>query len=449
MKEPKSKNPLLGFKIFSYAVAIFFSILILYPLLYILANAMKDSSSIYNVPPSILPDQAQALDVYVDYSSLSHLTQEELLPLLQQDHVLVTMGLVADSNLAKESVFEISFYAMMGEKTIYSARSHRTLLDLEKDNGILNGVFVSQKTLTHGDRVENLSGALGFDFNLEGLSKGGNLGDINEEPVALMAGEVLASGYELAGTYLGTAQSSNPLLLLESFIHYAKLPSYIYSRNEVIAKYSFGAFFFNTIVVIGFAILSQTTLCALTAFSLSKLLPPRVANGMLLFFLGSTMIPFVAIMVSQLEMFISMGLYDNYAAILLPHLLPYGFFVYLYKGFFDNLPPSLFEAARIDGANDFFLFTNICMPLSKPIIAVIALQTFLSNWNDFFWAWLVTERQELWTLNVALYNISKVTSVKPNFTMGLSVLTIIPVLILTIAFSNQIKDNIASVGVKG
>ena len=110
---------------------------------------------------------------------------------------------------------------------------------------------------------------------------------------------------------------------------------------------------------------------------------------------------------------------------------------------------EIVEAARIDGASNLYLFFRVCMPLSKPIISVIALQTFLSNWNDFFWAWMVTEKQNLWTLNVALYNISKVTSVRPNFIMGLSVLTIIPVLLLTILFSNQIKESIATAGIKG
>ena len=61
------------------------------------------------------------------------------------------------------------------------------------------------------------------------------------------------------------------------------------------------------------------------------------------------------------------------------------------RGFFDQLPQSLFDAARIDGAGNWYSFVKICMPLSKPIISLIALQTFLANWNDFFWAWLVTE----------------------------------------------------------
>ena len=170
---------------------------------------------------------------------------------------------------------------------------------------------------------------------------------------------------------------------------------------------------------------------------------------MLFFFLGSTMIPFISIMIPQFTMFQRLGFYNNYRALLMPFLLPYGFYIYLYKGFFDQLPQSLFDAARIDGAGNWYSFVKICMPLSKPIISLIALQTLLANWNDFFWAWLVTEKQSLWTLNVALYNISKNQFIKMNFIMGLSLFSILPVMLLTIIFSSQIKKSIISSGIKG
>ena len=90
------------------------------------------------------------------------------------------------------------------------------------------------------------------------------------------------------------------------------------------------------------------------------------------------------------------------------------------------------------------------MPLSKPIISLIALQTFIGNWNDFFWAWLVTEDQKLWTLNVALYNISNNVATKTKIAlMGLAVVTITPVILLSILFSKQLKQSIVASGVKG
>ncbi|MEG0616363.1 MAG: carbohydrate ABC transporter permease [Oscillospiraceae bacterium] len=434
------------FKLLSYLVMIVFALMIIYPLLYITTNAMKDSARIYDVPPQIFPDAANSLSVVVDYSSLDTLNDDELLPLLWQDHIISAVSSVYE--MPKDSIFEIKFYGTMHGKTIYYARAHRTRIDLEKDNGVFKGIAITQKTLVGANRCEKAVNSLGYTFDRNGIAKKPtpNLqtGELNTK-----AEQFLCDKYQLSGKISGTNIKQNNLLLAESFIHYIKLPSFVYSRNEVIAKYSFFSFFFNTALVLCWAVLTQVVLCAITAFPLSRLLPKKTANMMLLFFLGSTMIPFVAVMIPQFTMFKQMGFYDNYAALLLPHLLPYGFFVYLYKGFFDNLPGSLFEAARIDGAGNGYIFFKICMPLSKPIISVIALQTFLANWNDFFWAWMVTEKQNLWTLNVALYNISKVTSVKPNFIMGLSVLTIVPVLLLTILFSNQIKASIATAGIKG
>ena len=176
------------------------------------------------------------------------------------------------------------------------------------------------------------------------------------------------------------------------------------------------------------------------------------------------MVPFASIMLPQLIMYKQMGAYNNYVALLLPFLYPYGFYVYLYKGFFDQIPASYFEAAELDGfskwaqfryiteldgAGSFYLYSKICMPLSKPIISLIALQTFIGNWNDFFWAWLVTEDQKLWTLNVALYNISNNVATKQNALMGLAVVTITPVILLSILFSKQLKQSIVASGVKG
>lgn len=229
-----------------------------------------------------------------------------------------------------------------------------------------------------------------------------------------------------------------------------KLPQYIYGKdNPRIATYGFMAFVGNTALVIGFAILAQLLLCSVSGFVISRLLQPRAARLALMFFLGAMMIPFVSIMIPQLIMYREMGAYNNYAALLLPFLYPYGFYVYLFKGFFDRIPHSYFEAARLDGASNLYLYASICMPLSKPIIALIALQVFLGNWNDFFWAWLVTEKQDLWTLNVALYNISNNVSTKQNALMGIAFVTILPVILLSLIFSKQLKESIMASGVKG
>jgi ABC-type glycerol-3-phosphate transport system permease component len=89
------------------------------------------------------------------------------------------------------------------------------------------------------------------------------------------------------------------------------------------------------------------------------------------------------------------------------------------------------------------------LPLAKPIIAVIAISTFLGSWNDFMWPWMIAQKQDLWTLNVALYNLSSSNVVKPNLIMGVSAVTILPVILITTIFSEQIKQSIASSGIRG
>lgn len=440
MKEKK------GFKIFAYGITIFFAAIIIFPLLYILSNSMKDSAKVYDLPPKLIPDSAQSLSIQVAYDDYKDLSDEELLTLMQQDQIITLMSTVTE--MPKESIFEIKYYGTMDGKVIYYSRDHRTEIDLEKDNGAFKGVAVTTKTLLTGDRWKKAIQNFGYEFNRKGLQQEG-ISKFQTETLNQTVENFITTTYTLHGDFQGSAIKTNNWLLLESFIHYFKLPSYIYSRNRVIAEYSFLPFFFNTAIVLVCAVFAQVIICAMCAYPISRLLPKKVGKIMLLFFLGTTMIPFVSIMIPQFTMFKNLGFYDNYAALLLPHVLPAGFYVYMYKGFFDNLPGELLEAASIDGAGSIYTFARICMPLSKPIISIIGLQTFLANWNDFFWAWMVTEKQNLWTLNVALYNISKVNSVKPNFIMGLSVLTIIPVLLITIFFSNQIKESIASAGIKG
>jgi ABC-type glycerol-3-phosphate transport system permease component len=221
------------------------------------------------------------------------------------------------------------------------------------------------------------------------------------------------------------------------------------SFDKEVAQFSFWIFIKNTVIVIGYAILMEVFLCSLTAYPLSRLLTRKTSNVLTVFFLATMMVPSICIMIPQFMMFKSLGFYDNYFALLVPYLYPYPFYTFLFKGFFDQIPESLFDAARIDGTSEWYNYSLICMPLSKPIISMIALSTFLSNWNDFFWAWLVTEKQSLWTLNVALYNISQNELTKQNFLMGLSIITILPVILLTVIFSEQIKRSVVGSGIKG
>lgn len=442
IKLPKSD---LSLRIVAITVTILFTLVMLYPLIYTLSNAAKDNEKIYDMPPKLFPDAANSLSVVIDYSDLNVTDPDELLDSIMKDNALAMFSI--QSKLSKESIFEIKFYGTKDQKTIFYSRAHKMKLQMEKDFGTYRNAVVKSNVLTHGDRYINVNDSIGYEFDLQGLDQAPSVQDesqFNETLTSLFGGDFKTTGHFATSTI-----NTKNMLLLESFVYYMKMPSFIYADNPLVAKFGFFMFGFNSIIVIGWAILAQVFLCSITAFVISRLLSPKTGQIVLLYFLGAMMIPFASIMLPQLIMYKDLGFYNNYMALMLPFLYPFGFYIYLFKGFFDQIPGSYFEAARLDGANNLFLYFKICMPLSKPIISLIALQTFISNWNDFFWAWMVTENQNLWTINVALYNLSINSNTKQNVIMGLSIVSITPVILLSILFSRQLKQSIVSSGVKG
>jgi len=421
-----------------------FSIIIVFPFLFMISNALKDDSVIYDAVPRMLPKNAVSTAVVLDYSG-STKEGDALRDQLLLDSTLALYSIPYERNT--EPIYEVKVYGVKDGKTIFYTRAHKAEMRLELGFGIFKATNVNKNVVIANERYKKSAEKLGYSYDPSGLNIELPDGAISEADGDIKT--MLAEKYGIEGAISEIRSSSNFLLMLENFKYYIKLPVYMYPQNETIQKYSFFTFIGNTILVIGWAIVVETFICSITAYGLSRLFKKRVSNVLLLFFLATMMVPSVSVLIPQFMMFKSLGLYNNYWAMLLPFLYPFPYYILLFKGFFDQLPGEIFEAARIDGASEWYNYSRICLQLSKPIIALIALNLFLSNWNDFFWFWMVTEDQQLWTLNVALYNLSKNAMVKPNFMMGLSILTIVPVIFLTMLFSKQIKSSIASSGIKG
>lgn len=432
-------------KIVAVTVSLLFAALMLYPLVFAVSSAMKDNSQIYKVPPKLLPGKANSVSFVLDYTGQEFQDAEEMKDQMFKDNVLVMFG--TNFKFADQSIMEIHVYGTREGRTLFHSRAHQMKLQMECDYGIYKRTAIKKEILLHDDRYVRACESIGYEFDEKGIDKvpEEGLADDFQDQIA----PVIQEKYTTAGTLVSIGNRTKNLLSLESFKYYLDMPAYIYPQSERVVKYGFLTFVMNSVIVIGFAMIAQVILCSVCAFVISRQLSQRAGKFVLMFFLGGMMIPFASIMLPQLIMYREMGAYNNYAALLLPFLYPYGFYVYLYKGFFDQIPGSYFEAAALDGAGSWYLYSRICMPLSKPIISLIALQTFIGNWNDFFWAWLVTEDQNLWTLNVALYNISNNAGTKQNALMGLAVVTITPVILLSILFSRQLKQSIAASGVKG
>lgn len=125
------------------------------------------------------------------------------------------------------------------------------------------------------------------------------------------------------------------------------------------------------------------------------------------------------------------------------------FNILLFRNFFNGIPMSYIEAARLDGCSDGGIFARIILPLSKPIIVVVAIFSITGTWGNFMWPYLILGNTGLEPIAVMLYNYSQSQNIMQNEYMLLLMLSIIPMIIMYIFFSKQIMGGLDMGGIKG
>ena len=194
----------------------------------------------------------------------------------------------------------------------------------------------------------------------------------------------------------------------------------------------------NTIIVIILSIVGSLTVNPLAAYALSRY-RLSYTNKILLFMLATMAFPASVGMIPGFLLLKDLGMLNTFAALVLPGLAN-GFSIFLLKGFFDSLPQELYEAALIDGASEMTIFLRIALPLTKPILAIIALASFSSAYSSFMFAFLTCQDPTMWTLMVFLYEFQQNY---PNYlVMASLVVSSIPTLLVFVFCQNIILRGI-------
>ena len=162
---------------------------------------------------------------------------------------------------------------------------------------------------------------------------------------------------------------------------------------------------FNTVVYCLLAILAALTVNPLAAYGLSRFKPPGQYKLLMFLMLTMAFPPMVAT-IPVFLMLRDFHLLNSFWALILPTLAN-GYSIFLLKGFFDSLPQELYESAQLDGASELRIFMQITMSLSKPILAVIALNTFRMAYANFMMALLVCQDSRMWTIMPWLYQLQQ------------------------------------------
>ena len=186
--------------------------------------------------------------------------------------------------------------------------------------------------------------------------------------------------------------------------------------------------------------------CFMVAYALARY---RFLTNRLLFasVIVVLMIPAHITIIPLYVLAVRAGIYDTYWALILPWLVnPIG--IFLVKQYIETIPPSMEEAARIDGAGEFRILFRVVMPMCKPALAVLAIQVFFTNWNSFLFPFILTSRDELRTLPVALALFQGHQAIDWQHLMAGSAVAVIPIMILFLIMQRQIVSGITAGAIK-
>jgi multiple sugar transport system permease protein len=158
----------------------------------------------------------------------------------------------------------------------------------------------------------------------------------------------------------------------------------------------------------------------------------------------------IPVQVAMLPLFLlikSLGLVNNYGGVIIPGLASI-FGIFLVRQYALAIPDDLLDAARIDGASEFRVFRSVVLPTIRPVLATLALWTFLATWNDFMWPLIVLSDDRKYTLPVALAGLVGEHAQDVELMMAGAVVTVLPVLTLFLFLQRYYVEGVTEGSVK-
>ena len=202
----------------------------------------------------------------------------------------------------------------------------------------------------------------------------------------------------------------------------------------------FGQFFLNSAIVAGSVTAITIVVSSLAAYAFARLRFPG-REGILIAYLGTLMIPQVLLVIPLFLIVSNLGWVNTYQGLILPMAFS-SFGAFLLRQFFLSIPRELEDAALIDGASRLRILVSIILPLAMPAIGLLALFTFIGQWNNFLWPLIVVNGMDYATLPLGLTMFQTQQGTAWNFIMAGATLSMLPGIILAIILQQVIYNGI-------
>ena len=216
--------------------------------------------------------------------------------------------------------------------------------------------------------------------------------------------------------------------------------------SRPLAALPFDTWYVNSIAIAVVAVLITVVVNLLAGFVLAKL-EFRGRNVVFLVLLATLMIPVQVVMIPQFRIVAELGWLNTYWAVIIPRAAE-AFGVFLARQFMLSIPDDLIDAARLDGASALRTFRSIILPLSKPLIAVLVIFTFMYRWNELAWPLIVLRDSELYTVPVGLAFLQGQYTTDYSALMSMALLSTVPMVLVFAVFQRYLVEGIATTGLK-
>ena len=227
--------------------------------------------------------------------------------------------------------------------------------------------------------------------------------------------------------------------------HPIRWDNYLHAFREA----EFATYVTNTLLVALPSVLGALLSNALAAYGFGRVRWPG-RDWVFGIVLATLILPSFVTFIPLYLIFRKLNWINTYLPLVIPNYLGNPFFIFLLRQFFMGLPEELSDAARVDGASEFRIFTQIILPLARPALAVVALFQFIGSWNDYFGPLIYLSDKALYTISLGIANMqSSYGFMNFAWIMAATCMSVLPIVVLFFFAQRMFIEGIALTGLKG
>ena len=207
-----------------------------------------------------------------------------------------------------------------------------------------------------------------------------------------------------------------------------------------------GRFMLNSLIIAGVSSIVRVITSAMAAYAF-VFYNFRFKNALFMIFLGTIMVPSDIVLVTNYRTVANLGLINTYTGMMIIFLCS-ATNIFMMRQYFMTFSTSIKEASTIDGCGNFRFFVQILLPLSTPVMTTIFISSFIGTWNTYLWPMLVTNQNEMRTVQVGVTMMNFPDGVAYGPIMAASILVLLPTLLIFVIFQKKIVGGIMGGAVK-